>query len=233
MKPIIEILLLLALGTTSVGAAPDSPSESALPSLEGILTTDRSNAVFAVKSPSTQAVQWLALGSMIDGYRLDSFDGAKETLSLSKDNSHYSVKLRDPKVKPLTYLTREEALRSFNDLIAGILARTRSLTTYQPLPADQSEEFTGSSKALVEAARARASANGSGSVVYVVKHPGDGLPLIIRISADPFAAMSPTLTQNLTNDDKNELVAKFHQAGFESAYNFAIARQASPIGQKN
>ena len=194
--------------------------------MEGILTTDRTS--FAIKSPNTQAVQWLSLGDVIDGYHLDSYDRGKETLMLSKDGSHYSAKLRDPKVKPLTVLSREEALRSINDLIAGLLERTRSLATYQPLPAE--DEFTGPSKALVEGARTRAKTDGN--PIYVVKHPGDGLPMIIRGPADPFAAMSSALTQNLTNDDKTELMAKFDQAAFESAYNVTVARQALPIGQK-
>lgn len=225
VKP-LKILLLLALGILPAGAAPDSPLESTLPSLEGILTTDRTS--FAIKSASTQAVQWLSLGDVIDGYHLDSYDRGKETLMLSKDGSHYSAKLRDPKIKPLTVLSREEALHSINDLIAGLLERTRNLATYQPLPAE--EEFTGSSKAIVEYARTRAKTDGN--PIYVVKHPGDGLPMIIRGQADPFAAISSALTQNLTNDDKTELTAKFHHAAFESAYNVTLARQAPPMGQK-
>lgn len=226
MKPFLGFRLLLGLGFVNAGAASDASTESAWPSLEGILTTDRTS--FAIKSPNTQAVRWLALGGVIDGYHLDSYDRGNETLLLSKDGSHYSTKLRDPKVKPLPALSREEAIRSMNDLIAGLLERTGSLATYQPLPAE--EEFTGTSKAFVEDARTRAKTNGN--PIYVVKHPGDGLPMILRTPADPFATMSSALTQNLTNDDKTELAAKFHQAAFESAYNAALARQASPNRQK-
>ena len=94
MKKIQTLCTTLILTLFSWSAQAEDVAEGIL--LRGILDAGDSQ-VFSLSGTDGQSSRWVKIGQSFQGYKVLSFDAPSKTLSLSKDDKNYVLRLSDAK----------------------------------------------------------------------------------------------------------------------------------------